>query len=135
MISVEVRCVFTIMHDKKLRSAGVSASMGHAQHTFVVVLVVPIEFAVNGVPWSPIADAVRAPSLGYEAWDDAVKLEPLIEPFFGQLDKVGDGVGGVVLKKFHGHDAVVGVNRCVHETKVEHCVRIGGRIEGDMTQP
>lgn len=135
VVSVEVRCILPVVHDEELRPAGVSASVCHAQHALVVVLVVPIQFAVNGVPRPSIADAVRASSLGHKPWDDAVKLEPLIEAFFGQLDEVGDGVGSIFLEKFHGHDAVVGVNRCVHEAKVEHCVRIGGRIEVDVTQP
>ena len=83
-----------------------------------MVLVVPVQLAVDGVAWATIADAVWAPALSHKSWNDAVKFEPFVEPFFGQLDEVGHGVGGVLLEKLHGHGAVVGVDGCCHGAKV-----------------
>ena len=61
VVAVEVGGVFAVVDDEELRAASVSACMGHAQHTFVVELVVSVELAVDGVARSSAADALRHP--------------------------------------------------------------------------
>ena len=117
VVAVEVRCVFAVVDDEELRASSVSSSVGHAEHAFVMVLVVAVELAVNRVTWPSASDALRTTSLGHKSWDDPVELQSFVEPFFGELDEVGHGVGGILLKKLHGHGAVVGVNLCVHGAK------------------
>ena len=120
VVAVEVCGVLTVVDDEKLRAACVSACVGHAQHALVVVLVLPIELAVDGVPRSTASNALRAPTLGHKPWDHAVKLQSLVKALFGELHKVRDRVGRVLLKKLHGHAAVVGVNLGVHAAKMHH---------------
>ena len=131
VVAVEVRRVLPVVHDEELRASGVAAGVGHAQHPFVVVLVVPVQLAVDGVPGSAAANALGASALRHEAWNHAVELQALVEAFFGELHEVGHGVGRVLFKKLHGHGAVVGVNRCSHGAKMHHClesVLIGGNV-------
>ena len=49
VVAVEVCGVLAVVDDEELGTACVSACVGHAQHTFVVELVVSVEFAVDGV--------------------------------------------------------------------------------------
>ena len=120
VVAVEVGGVLAVVDDEELGAAGVSACVGHAQHALVVVLVVAVELAVDGVSRSATADALRTPTLGDKPGNDAVELEAFVETFFGKLDEVGDRVRGVLLKKLHGHRAVVGVNLGVHAAKMHH---------------
>ena len=120
VVAVEVGGVLTVVNDEELGAASVSACVGHAQHPLVMKLVLTVELAVDGVARSAAADALRTPTLGHKPGDDAVELEAFVETFFGKLDEVGHRVGGVLLKKLHGHRAVVGVNLGVHAAKMHH---------------
>ena len=112
--------VLAVVDDEELGAACVSACVGHAQHALVVELVFSVELAVDGVAGSSAADALRTSTLGHKPRNDAVELEAFVETFFGKLDEVGHRVGGVLLKKFHGHRSVVGVNLGVHAAKMHH---------------
>lgn len=120
VVAVEVGGVFTVVDDEELRASSVSACVGHAEHALVVELVVSVELAVDGVARSSAPDALRTSTLGHKPGDHAVKLQALVETFFGKLDEVGHCVGRVFLKKLHGHRAVVGVNLGVHAAKMHH---------------
>ena len=120
VVAVEVGGVLTVVDDEELGASGVSACVGHAQHTFVVVLVVAVKLAVDGVSRSTTSNALRASTLGHKPWNHAVKLQSLVKALLGELDEVRDRVGRVFLKKLHGHRAVVGVNLGVHAAKMHH---------------
>ena len=120
VVAVEVCGVFAVVDNEELRSSSVSACMGHAEHTLVVVLVVAIKLAINGVSGASASDALRTPSLSNKPWNDPVEFQPFVEALLGELDEVGHCVGGILFKKFHGHAAVVGVNFCLHGAKMHH---------------
>ena len=61
VVAIQVRRVLAVVHDEELRASRVAAGVGHAQHPFVVVLVVPVQLAVDGVPGSATADALGHP--------------------------------------------------------------------------
>lgn len=79
-----------------------------------MVLVVAIQFAVDGVAWTAVADAVRAAALRNKAGDDAMKLQTAVEAVLRELDKVGDRFRCVLFKEFHGHGAEVGGDFSLH---------------------
>ena len=122
VVAVEVRGVLPVVHDEELRASGVPSGVGHAQHPFVVVLVVPVQLAVDGVPGSAASDALGTSALRHKAGNHTVKLQALIEAFFGELHEVGHSLGRVLFEELHGHGAVVGVNRCSHGAKMHHCL-------------
>ena len=125
VVAVQVCGVLAVVDDEELGPAGVSACMGHAEHTFVVILVLAIKFAVDGVAWTSTANSLGASPLGNEPRNDPMKLQSLVKAFLGQLDKVRNRIGGVLLKKLHGHCAVVRVNFCIHGAKMGCGCRFG----------
>lgn len=83
-----------------------------------MVLVIAVQFAVDGVTGTAVADAVGAASLCHESGNDAVKLQAVVEAVFREFDKVGDCVRCVFFKEFHGHGAAVGRDFCVHDESI-----------------
>ena len=114
VIAVQVRRRLAAVHDKELRSTGVASGVRHGQHAQIVVLVFAVQFAVDGVAGTAVADAVGAAALCHESRNDAVKLQPVVEAVFREFDEVGDRVWCVLFKEFHGHGAAVGGDFCVH---------------------
>ena len=114
VVAVQMRRRLAAVHDEELRSTGVASGVRHGQHAQIVVLVVAVQFAVDGVAGTAVADAVGAAALCHESGNDAVKLQALVEAVFREFDKVGDRIRGVLFKKFHGHGAAVGGDFCVH---------------------
>ena len=113
VVAVEVRGVLAAVDDEGLRAPSVASRVGHAEHAFVVVLVVAVEFAVNG---ANLGLRFRCPEdirLGRQIpWDDPVELQSLrrTSPSLASLTKLATVLGASFLKKLHGHGAVVGVN-------------------------
>ena len=102
------------VHDEELRSTGVAPGVRHGQYAQIVVLVVAVQFAVDAVARTAVADAVGAAALCHESGNDTVKLQSIVEAVFREFDEVGDRVGCVLFKEFHGHGAAVGSDFCVH---------------------
>ena len=102
------------MHNKELRTTGVAPRVRHGQHAQIVVLVVAVQFAVDGVARTAVSDAVGAAALCDESGNDAVKFQTIVEAFSREFDEVGDRVRCVLFKEFHGHGAAVGGDFCVH---------------------
>ena len=82
MVAVEVRCVVPTVTNKKLRSSGISSGMGHRENTPVVVLVVAIQFTINGVTGSTCACSVRTTTLDHKIGNNTVKCQSIIKPLF-----------------------------------------------------
>ncbi len=114
VIAVQMRRRFAAVHNEELRSTGVATGVRHGQHAQIVVLVIAVQFAVDGVTGTAVADAVGAAALCHESWNNPVKLQAVIEALPGEFDKVGDCVRCVLFKEFHGHGAAVGGDFCVH---------------------
>jgi len=125
VIAVQMSRVLTVVDNEELRAACVPTRVGHAEHPFVMVLVFPIKFAVDGVAWTSTANSLGASPLGNKPRNDPMKLQSLVKAFFGQFDKIRNRLGGVLLKKFHGHCAVVRVNFCIHGAKMGRGCRLG----------
>ena len=125
LVPVVVGGVFTAVHNEKLRPSGVASSMGHAEDPFVVVLIFSIQLTVDGIARPTASDALRTPTLGDKPGDDTVEFQAFVEALSGQFDKIGHRLGGVFLEKLHGHGALVGVNFCVHGTKMHHSYNMG----------
>ena len=79
-----------------------------------MVLVVAVQFAVDGVTWPSVANAIGASALSHEAWDNAVKFQSFVEAFFSEFNEVCDRMWRVLFKKFHGHGTVFGGDVSVH---------------------
>ena len=114
VIAVQMRRRFAAVHNEELRSTGVAPGVRHGQHTQIVVLVVAVQFAVDAVAGTAVADSVGASALCDESGNDTVKFQAIVEAVFREFDKVGDRVRCVLFKKFHGHGAAVGGDFCVH---------------------
>jgi len=105
---------FAAVNNEELGSTGVAPGVRHGQHAQIVVLVVAVQFAVDAVARTAVADAVGASALCDKSGNDTVKFQAIVEAFFREFDKVSDRVRCVLFKKFHGHGAAVGGNFCVH---------------------
>ena len=118
VVAVEVGRGSAVVNDEELAAAGIAPRVRHAQHAFVVELVVAVELAVDGVSGAAVADAVGAAALRHEAGDDAVEFEALVEAVFREFHEVGHGVRSVLLEEFHGQGAVVGDDFALHGPKL-----------------
>ena len=114
VVAVQMRRRLAAVYDEELRSSGVASSVRHGQHAQIVVLVVAVQFAVDAVAGTAVADSVGASSLCDESGNDTVKFQAIVEAVFREFDKVGDRVRCVLFKKFHGHGAAVGGDFCMH---------------------
>ena len=118
VVSVEVCRGFSAVNDEELAASRIASRMGHAQYAEVVELVFTIQFAIDLIPRSTAANALWAAALGNKAWDDPVKLQPLIETILCELHEIRDGVRGVLFKKVHGHRSAVGGDFSLHAAKL-----------------
>ena len=97
MVAVEVGCVFAIMTDEELRSAGIATRMGHRQHATVMDLLGSGEFAWDFVAWSAGSGAKGTSALNHEIRNHAMENESVIESAFGEFDEIGDRSRRVVV--------------------------------------
>ena len=86
------------MNQKKLRSTGIATGMRHAQYAKFVVLVISVEFTIDGIARASRPDALGAPALRDESRDDPVKFELVVESFLRELNEVSDGFRCVFLE-------------------------------------
>ena len=114
VVAIQMRRRFAAVNNEELGSTGVASGVRHGQHAQIVVLVVTVQFAVDGVARTAVADAVGAAALCHESGNDTVKLQAFVEAVLREFDEVGDRVWSVLFKEFHGHGAAVGGDFCVH---------------------
>jgi hypothetical protein len=95
----------------------------HGQYAQVVVLILSVELAVNGITWSTVSNAIWATALCYESIDDTVKFQAIVEAVIGELYEVGDGLRCVIFKKLNGHVSAVGGYFCLHLSVFECLLR------------
>ena len=114
VIAVQMRRRLAAVYNEELRPTGVASGVSHGQHAQIVVLVIAVQFAVDGVAGTAVADAVGAATLCHESGNDTVKLQAFVEAVLREFDEVGDRVWSVLFKEFHGHGAAVGGDFCVH---------------------
>ena len=74
VVAVQMRRRLAAVNDEELRSAGVAPGVRHGQHAQIVVLVVAVQFAIDLVAGTAVADSVGATALRHKPGDDAVKL-------------------------------------------------------------
>ena len=130
VIAIQMRRRFATVHNEELRPTSVATGVRHGQHTQIVVLVIAVQFAVDGVTGTAVADAVGAASLCHESGNDAVKLQAVVEAVFREFDKVGDCVRCVFFKEFHGHGAVVGRDFCMHGESITNSEKASPNARG-----
>lgn len=118
MVSVQVTRGCAGMADEELGPAGIATRVGHRQYSTVVVLILTIEFAINGIARAPVADAVRAPALNDKVRDDTMERESIVKALFGQGNEVVNGFGSVLLKEFYLHDALPGMDFCCFHFRI-----------------
>ena len=94
-----VTVALAAVHDvKNCDRTGVASGVRHGQHAQIVVLVFAVQFAVDGVAGTAVADVVGQTALCHESRNDAVKLQPVVEAVFREFDEVGDRVWCVLFK-------------------------------------
>ncbi|MNH38731.1 hypothetical protein D3C79_998100 [compost metagenome] len=91
--------------DVELASACVSAGMRHSQCS--ALMLVRVDFAVDGVSRAACACAVRASALGYESWDYTVEYQSVVETVVSQLLKVSYSIRSVLVEQIDQHYAAV----------------------------
>ncbi len=77
--------------------------MGHRKYPPVVVLIPPVKFIRDGIPWPSPTRSSWIPTLYDKIGYDPVKRHPVIKPFTGKRDKIINVDRGVLLKKFEHH--------------------------------
>lgn len=122
VIAVQMCSVLAVVHNEELRTAGISPSVRHGQNPFVVVLIVSVEFAIDGVTWATASNPLWTATLGHEARNDAVKFQALIESVLRELHEIRHGFGRIVLEKFHGHGAVISDDFSLHAAKIARAI-------------
>lgn len=89
--------------------------MGHRQYSPIVILIVAIELAFDGVTGATVTHSVRASALDNEVGNNAVKGESVVKSFLGQRDEIFYGIWSVFLEESDLHDAFCGVDfGCFH---------------------
>ena len=88
--------------------------MRHGQNSFVVKLVLTVQFAIDVVTGSTASDALWTATLGDKSGNDPMELQAVVKAFFSEFDKIGHRVGSVFFKKLHLQGALVCRNGCVH---------------------
>ncbi len=115
--------------DKELATVGVWAGVGHAQDTGAIVCESGMKLVSEFVSRPTRSHAKRTTALDHKVLDDAVEGEAIVKravvlgltgfgvkPFLrscGKADKVGHGMGGLLLKEFDGEVAHAGVKVCI----------------------
>ena len=106
VVAVEVLGVLPVVADKKLRSAGIPAGMRHGKHASIVHLVVTSQFTIDIITRAAIANAIGTSALNHEVWNDPMKNQSVIEPFFGQVCKILNCFGSILLEKLNFHHSL-----------------------------
>ncbi|MNI90997.1 hypothetical protein D3C73_1486000 [compost metagenome] len=91
--------------DIELASACVLTGMSHSERS--ALMLVRVDFAVDGISRTTGACTIWTAALGYETWDYTVKYQTVVEPFFCQLLKVGNRVGCILFEQIKQHDAAI----------------------------
>lgn len=110
VLAVEVFGVFPVVANKELGSARISPSVRHREHSAVVVLMVTVQFTINFVTGTAVADTVRAAALDHEIGDHPVKNKSVVKMMLCEVNKIFHGVGRILVKEFDFHDTLLRVN-------------------------
>jgi hypothetical protein len=112
VVTVQVGGVVSTVAYEKLGTAGVATGMCHRQYAAIVVLVVAIQLALDGVTRSPGTCAIGASALDHKVRDHPMKSETVVKALFGQFHKIGYGFWGILLVKLYFHYTFTGVYLC-----------------------
>lgn len=86
--------------------------MRHGKNAAIMMLIVAGSFALNLPAWSASAGASWATTLNHKVWKHAVKVQAVIETFFGKLLKIGHGKRCVSVEELDEHVAFVCFDGC-----------------------
>lgn len=107
----------TVVYQKELATVGVGTGVGHRNDACIMDERVVIEFVFKGVARSTAAGARGVAALRHEVGNHPMKGDVVVVAFFGQKDKIVDGLGGcrrvefednVALRGTHGGDVLLG---------------------------
>src|SRR5690554_923755 len=91
--------------------------MCHRQYASIVVLVVAIQLALDGVTRSPGTCPVGASALDHKVRNHAMECQSVVKPTLGQLHEIGHRLGGILLIKLDLHHPFIGVYlSCKHNS-------------------
>jgi hypothetical protein len=128
VVPVEVRRCCPGVTYEELRASGIASGVSHREHSAIVKLVLPGQFAVDVVARSAAAGTFRASALDHEVGDYPVKYQAVIETLLREGDEVLHGVGRIFLKELDLHDAFFGMDlSCFHNGFFQDVCLIFGR--------
>lgn len=81
--------------DEELAAVGAGACVGHREDAGFVVFEVRDEFVAEFVAWAARSGAGWVAALNHEVGDDAVEFDVVVVVFFGEVEVVRDGHGGL----------------------------------------
>lgn len=82
MVPVEMLCVCTAMAYEKLRTAGISSRMCHAQYAPVMHLILAVQLTIDRVSGPPRAVTLRTAALYHKIGDYPMPGKAIIKPLF-----------------------------------------------------
>ena len=110
MLAVEVGSALAIVYQKELAAVGVGTSVGHRNNACVVDERVVLAFVFELIAGATHARAGRVAALCHKVGNHPVEGDVVVVAFFGQKDKIIDGLGGCRWVEFEDDFALRGAH-------------------------
>jgi hypothetical protein len=112
MVAIQVGRILAAVANEELGATRITAGMCHREHPPVVILIIPIQFAVDGIAGATSARPGRVTALDHEIRDHAMEGDAIVEAVFGEFHKISDGIRCILIIEFHLHIAFLGLYGC-----------------------